>query len=105
MAFVRVLLLMKQGLEGLQAELKLDMQRLWLRNLGRDDRLIADHGRESRHPFLDEAFTAALLRLPLSAIVDMNLPGIDIVFWYRVMQEKASAIFIDAWTRSQAHAL
>ena len=29
-----------QGLEALERELQLDMQRLWLRNLGRDDRLI-----------------------------------------------------------------
>ncbi len=30
---------------GLAEELQLDMSRLWLRNLGRDDRLVADHGR------------------------------------------------------------
>lgn len=33
------------GWEGLAAELALDMGRLWQRNLGRDDRLVADHGR------------------------------------------------------------
>jgi len=49
---------------GLHNELQLDMQRMWLRNLGRDDRLIADHGRESRHPFLDERFVTAILDLP-----------------------------------------
>lgn len=30
---------------GLQEELAIDMQRLWQRNLGRDDRLIADTSR------------------------------------------------------------
>ncbi len=32
-------------LQGLAEELGLDLRRLWLRNLGRDDRLVADHGR------------------------------------------------------------
>lgn len=31
---------------GLHEEMKLDMQRIWKRNLGRDDRCIADNGRE-----------------------------------------------------------
>ena len=34
-----------QGYTGLQQELVLDMQRLWQRNLGRDDRIIADTSR------------------------------------------------------------
>lgn len=31
---------------GLHEEMKLDMQRIWKRNLGRDDRCISDHGKE-----------------------------------------------------------
>lgn len=42
------------GWGGLGGEMGRDMQRLWKRNLGRDDRVIADLSRESRHPFLDE---------------------------------------------------
>lgn len=34
-----------RGWQGLGDELALDLRRLWLRNLGRDDRLVADHGR------------------------------------------------------------
>lgn len=34
-----------QGWSGLQEELAVDMQRLWQRNLGRDDRLVADTSR------------------------------------------------------------
>lgn len=34
------------GMAGLQSELALDVQRMWLRNLGRDDRLVADQSRE-----------------------------------------------------------
>lgn len=30
----------------LHEEMKLDMQRIWKRNLGRDDRCIADNGKE-----------------------------------------------------------
>ena len=41
--------------KGLAAELAFDAGRLWLRNLGRDDRLISAHGREARFPYLDEA--------------------------------------------------
>lgn len=64
-----------QGFEGLQAELRLDMRRLWRRNLGRDDRLISDHGRESRHPFLDEAFMDTILSLPLPLVADLDQPS------------------------------
>jgi len=62
------------GMAGLAEELTLDMQRMWLRNLGRDDRLVADWGKEARHPFLDEGFMAALLDTPLHAIADLRAP-------------------------------
>ena len=38
-------LLWLQGWQGLQQELLVDMLRLWQRNLGRDDRLVADTSR------------------------------------------------------------
>jgi asparagine synthetase B (glutamine-hydrolysing) len=34
-----------------------------------DDRLVADWGREGRHPFLDERVMALLLDAPLAAVV------------------------------------
>ncbi len=61
-----------RGWQGLQEELQLDMQRLWVRNLGRDDRLVSDHGREARHPFLDEAFVQHVLQLPLWQVADLR---------------------------------
>lgn len=32
--------------QGLEEEMRMDVRRLWSRNLGRDDRCIADHGKE-----------------------------------------------------------
>ncbi len=45
---------LRGGITSLENELNLDLTRLWQRNLGRDDRVITDHGREAWFPFLDE---------------------------------------------------
>ena len=60
------------GWAALSAEMRLDVRRLWVRNLGRDDRLVADHGREARFPYLDEGVMMRLLNTPLSAIADLR---------------------------------
>lgn len=39
--------------DGVIREMSLDLNRIWHRNLGRDDRVTATHGRELRFPFLD----------------------------------------------------
>jgi hypothetical protein len=62
------------GLPGLQAELALDMSRLWSRNLGRDDRIVADSSREARHPFLDEALLETVAHVPLELVADLSQP-------------------------------
>lgn len=55
----------REGFPGLIAEINLDVTRLGKRNLGRDDRIIANWGREVRFPYLDEEFLAWTLRLPV----------------------------------------
>ncbi|GFY88728.1 asparagine synthase family protein [Actinidia rufa] len=60
---------------GLHEEMKLDMQRIWKRNLGRDDRCIADNGKEARFPFLDEDVIRTLLGIPLWEIADLGQPS------------------------------
>ncbi len=49
----------------LQAELEKDFNRIWKRNLGRDDRIVSDSGREARFPYLDENVVKYLNSLPL----------------------------------------
>lgn len=63
-----------QGWHGLSAELSAEVERMWLRNLGRDDRLIADRSREARHPFLDETVVDLIQGTPLPLIADFDLP-------------------------------
>ena len=57
----------------LQEELLRDTNRLWLRNHGRDDRCISDHGKEPRYPFLDENVVRTLSKIPLWEITDPRL--------------------------------
>jgi hypothetical protein len=63
-----------QGWQGLADELSQETRRLWVRNLGRDDRIVADTGREARHPFLAEDVVDALLATPLHLVADLRLP-------------------------------
>lgn len=63
------------GWSALQVEMRLDMQRIWKRNLGRDDRCIADHGKEARFPFLDEDVINTLLEIPLWEIANLDEPS------------------------------
>jgi asparagine synthetase B (glutamine-hydrolysing) len=64
----------KGGWDALALEIERDIGRLWLRNLGRDDRMIADHGKEVRYPYLDEDVMALLESLPLWHLADLRLP-------------------------------
>ena len=52
----------------------MDQSRFWERNLGRDDRICSDHGKEARFPFLDAHVVRCLNKIPLSQICDFSLP-------------------------------
>lgn len=56
------------GFDALREELHLDQNRLWSRNLGRDDRCVADNGREAWFPYLDEDVVEYLQQLPLDQV-------------------------------------
>ena len=62
------------GEEELRQELRMDLSRLWERNLGRDDRVLSDMGHEARFPFLDPHVMAWLSELPLELVCDFTLP-------------------------------
>lgn len=62
------------GHEGLIQELAMELDRIPSRNLGRDDRVIGDHGKEARFPYLDEDVVSYLNSLPVWEKADLSLP-------------------------------
>jgi asparagine synthetase B (glutamine-hydrolysing) len=62
------------GYDALRIELQMEVDRLWKRNLGRDDRCLSDHGKECRFPYLDEDVMAYLSELPVEMKCDMMRP-------------------------------
>lgn len=61
------------GWKALIDELQLDMDRIPTRNLGRDDRVISAHGKETRHPFLSLDVVNFLVALPIHVKTDPRL--------------------------------
>ncbi|XP_028848097.1 asparagine synthetase domain-containing protein 1 [Denticeps clupeoides] len=62
------------GLGRLVEELAMELGRISSRNLGRDDRIIGDHGKEGRFPYLDEDVVSFLNGLPVWEKMDLSLP-------------------------------
>lgn len=61
--------------------MSLDLERLWHRNMGRDDRAISHNAKEARFPFLDRKVQAFLKNVVPevdpngnSHWLDLNLP-------------------------------
>ncbi|XP_037555698.2 asparagine synthetase domain-containing protein 1-like [Dermacentor silvarum] len=62
------------GWQGLVDEIAMELNRIAHRNLGRDDRIVSDHGREARFPFLDRDVVNFLNRVPIWMKVNPHLP-------------------------------
>lgn len=62
------------GWSSLITEVEMEMNRISERNLGRDNRILADHGRAPRLPYLDEMVVEYLAQLPIWTKVDLRLP-------------------------------
>ncbi|XP_021558481.1 asparagine synthetase domain-containing protein 1 [Neomonachus schauinslandi] len=62
------------GMEGLNKEIEMELGRISSRNLGRDDRVIGDHGKEARFPFLDENVVSFLNSLPVWEKANLTFP-------------------------------
>ncbi|GJJ09418.1 hypothetical protein Clacol_003640 [Clathrus columnatus] len=61
------------GWSELVKELQLELDRLPSRNLGRDDRIISHHGKETRHPFLSLSVVNSLSQLSVHLKTDPRL--------------------------------
>eukprot|EP00092_Neocalanus_flemingeri_P011417 GFUD01012303.1.p1 GENE.GFUD01012303.1~~GFUD01012303.1.p1 ORF type:complete len:580 (+),score=219.59 GFUD01012303.1:250-1740(+) len=62
----------REGHEGLAEELRMELLRISERNLGRDNRIVSDHGVAPRFPFLDEDVVNFLLAAPMSVKCDFS---------------------------------
>jgi len=78
-----------EGWSGLVQEIEMEMKRLPQRNLGRDDRIISDHGKESRLPFLDEDLINFLNGVKVEFKVNFSLPrGLGEKYLLRKMAQR-----------------
>ncbi|XP_040564247.1 asparagine synthetase domain-containing protein 1 [Lepeophtheirus salmonis] len=63
----------RDGWNALFHEIRMEIDRISERNLGRDNRIISDHGVASRIPFLDERVVNFLNSVPLPQKMDLSL--------------------------------
>ncbi|KAK8753792.1 hypothetical protein OTU49_001603 [Cherax quadricarinatus] len=62
------------GWSALLEEISLEISRIHTRNLGRDNRILSDHGRAPRFPYLDEDVVNFLNSLPVWIKANLYLP-------------------------------
>ncbi|KAJ1062664.1 hypothetical protein K5549_020825, partial [Capra hircus] len=60
-------------LERLNKEIEMELGQISSRNLGRDDQVIGDHGKEARFPFLNENIVSFLNFLPVWEKANLTL--------------------------------
>ncbi|KIJ21561.1 hypothetical protein PAXINDRAFT_165027 [Paxillus involutus ATCC 200175] len=81
-------------------DLQLELDRIPTRNLGRDDRVISSHGKETRHPFLSLSVVSFLAGLPVHLKMDPRLEiGIGDKMLLRLAARKVE--LIEASTRKK----
>jgi asparagine synthetase B (glutamine-hydrolysing) len=81
-------------------QLQLEMDRIPTRNLGRDDRVISAHGKETRHPFLSLDVVNFLVGLPVHVKLDPRLEvGIGDKMLLRLASRKMG--LVEASTRKK----
>ena len=68
-------------------QLQLELDRIPTRNLGRDDRIISSHGKETRHPFLSLSVVSFLAGMPVHLKLD---PRLDIGIGDKVLLRLAA---------------
>ena len=62
----------RAGWPGLASELRRELVNISARNLGRDNRVVSDHGVAPRFPFLDEKFVNFLATVPINLKCDFR---------------------------------
>lgn len=72
-----------QGWAALGRELAADTDNIARRNLGRDNRVVSDHGRQSRLPFLDERVVTFIDALPPWHRLGSQLSNFDIKYIFK----------------------
>ncbi|EKM60904.1 uncharacterized protein PHACADRAFT_84456 [Phanerochaete carnosa HHB-10118-sp] len=81
------------GWQAIIDELQLELHRIPTRNLGRDDRVISSHGKETRHPFLSLSVVSFLSSLPVHMKLDPRLEaGIGEKMLLRIATRKVGLV-------------
>merc|ERR1711874_19708 len=62
------------GNTGLATELAREIRQISERNLGRDNRIVSDHGVAPRFPFLDEDLVNFVASVDIASKMDLRLP-------------------------------
>ena len=76
-----------------ELQLQLEIDRIPTRNLGRDDRVISSHGKETRHPFLSLTVVDFLAKLPIHLKMDPRLEiGMGDKLLLRLVARKAGLL-------------